>query len=224
MNDLLNSEQLHRSVQLTFKTGGGSRPAVVVVGVDGRQAVLKDYSHCDPRFRRLFGGLMAGREARAMERLDGLRGIPHVIGRVGREAFLMEYIPDAHPVTKRPQAHTAEFLERLGILIEEMHRRGVAHCDLRRASNILADSEGHPYLVDFTSSAVRGPWWHPATWLFYALKRADRRAIVKLKGRILPEALTDAEREELDHSNWLDLLARGFGSLVRDVTRFLTIR
>jgi hypothetical protein len=196
----------------------------MVVQYAGRQAVLKDYTSCDRRFRAAFASLFVSREVRALKKLEGLEGFPKVIERLGPHAFVMELIPDVRKALREPAARTPDFLSRVADLVDRMHAQGVVHCDMRRASNILADSAGRPYLVDFVSCVVKGSWWEPGTWLFYPLRRSDQRALVKLKSRLMPEAMTAAERLDLEHTHWLDIGARWAGARLRDIARFFTVR
>lgn len=219
----LSLDDLHRSVVHSYVTGGGSRPAVLVVrGSDG-EAVLKDYSHCDRLFAGLVGPILVWRETSALAQLECTQGVPRLICKVGPRAFLMEYLRGAEKARKQPVTARAEFFERLRQLVDRIHARGVAHCDLRRSGNILVDSSGEPYLVDFVSCAFLRPWWHPLGWLFPLLCQADRDAIIKLKYRAAATLVTEAERGRLKHS-MLGRLARGFGALLRDIFRFLLVR
>jgi hypothetical protein len=216
-------ESLHQSVLHCYVEGAGSRPAVLVVRYGDGEAVLKDYSRCDRLFAVLIGPLLVWRETSALARLDGTPGVPRLIRKLGPRAFLMEHLRGAVKARKQPQAAQPEFYERLHALVDRIHARGVAHCDMRRSGNILVDATGQPYLVDFVSCAFLRPWWHPLSWMFPLLCQADRDAIIKLKYRIAPELLTQAERGRLEHGP-LGKLARGFGALVRDIFRFLLVR
>lgn len=219
----LSLDALHQSVTHRYVEGAGSRPAVLVVRAGDGEAVLKDYSHCDRLFAGLIGPLLVWRETRALARLNGTPGVPRLIRKLGPRAFLMEHLRGADKARKQPQTVQPVFFERLRQLVDRIHARGVAHCDMRRSGNILVDAGGEPYLVDFVSCAFLRPWWHPLGWLFPLLCQADRDAIIKLKSRVAPELLTEAERGRLNHSR-VGLIARGFGALVRDIFRFLLVR
>lgn len=218
-----NLEDLHRAVVHRYVEAGGSRPAVAVVRAADGEAVLKDYNHCDRLFAVLIGPLLVWRETAALARLQGTPGVPRLLRKLGARAFLMEHLQGATAARKRPETAQPQFFERLWQLVERIHARGVAHCDMRRSGNILVDETGEPYLVDFVSSAFLRPWWHPLGWLFPLLCQADRDAIIKLKHRVRPDLVSETERGRLNH-NWIGRLARGFGALVRDIFRFLLIR
>jgi hypothetical protein len=219
----LSLDDMYQSVVHSYVEGGGSRPAVLVIrGSDG-EAVLKDYNRCDRLFASLVGSLLVWRETSALVQLEGTPGVPRLLRRVGPRAFLMEYLLDADKSRKQAVTAKPEFFERLRQLVDSIHARGVAHCDMRRSGNILVDSAGQPYLVDFVSCAFLRPWWHPLGWLFPRLCQADRDAIIKLKHRVAPELLTEEERERLHHS-LVGRIARGFGALAREVFRFFLVR
>lgn len=216
-------DELHQSSVRCYVDAAGSRPAVLVVRGSEGEAVLKDYSGCDWLFARLIGPLLVWRETAALARLDGTRGVPRLIRRLGPRAFLMEYLRGAEKARKQAVTARPEFFSGLEQLVARIHARGVAHCDMRRSGNILVDANGEAYLVDFVSCALRRPWWHPLGWMFYALRQADRDAIIKLKYRVAPELLSETERRRVAHRP-LGLAARWLGATLRDIFRFLLVR
>lgn len=196
---------------------------MTVVRIGGQELVLKDYTRCDRLFAGLVGPLLVWRETSALAQLEGTPGVPRLFRKIGSRAFLMEYLRGADKARKQPVTARPDFFERLRQLVDRVHARGVAHCDMRRSGNILVDEKGNPYLVDFVSCAFLRPWWHPLGWLFPLLCQADRDAIIKLKHRAAPELLTDEERGRLRH-NLMGRIARGFGATLRDIFRFLLVR
>lgn len=223
----LSLEQLRAHAVKTFRQGGGSRPDVLLIEVDGKRAVLKDYSRADPAFRRWVGPLSARREARALARLEGVHGVPKLIGSVGRDALLLEYIEGTSAKQLGPGALPADFFVKFYQLIDGIHHRGVAHCDLRSTGNILVGAAGEPYIVDFVAHFRRGRWWNPVTrWMYAKFCHADRVAVARLKRQFAPEMLSEAERADLarDRKTWLELGARFIGKSIRNVSRLLLTR
>lgn len=199
---------------------GGSRPAVWLLQEGENFAVFKDYHVCTAWFRCLVAPLLVWREIRGLRKLEGMRGIPRVIQRVDRLSFVMEYLPAARLARKKQSEWPDPDWKALSELVAEMHLRGLAHCDLRRSSNILFDRDGAPYLVDFVAHVQRGGSWNlPWNWAFARFCLADRTAIGKLKARVAPETLTAEERALLDRRSLLDATARGLGQLVRNIGR-----
>ncbi len=90
-----------------------------------------------------------------------------------------------------------DFEQKLRKLINSMHLRGVAHCDLRSPGNVLMDSDNNPYIIDFVSSIFKSnynPIWN---LLFSYAKKADYSAILKIKSRIKPALLSMHEIKQL---------------------------
>ncbi len=220
----LTLEELRARQVSRFRHGGGSRPEVLRVQVDGIPAVLKDYSQCDPWFRRLIGPLSVRREARALMQLAGVPGVPRLLRTVGRDAILIEYVEGQSGRELKRGAYAPEFFERFYRLIEAIHRRGVAHCDLRSTGNILMTPQGEPYFVDFAAHFRHPRTWNPPMrWAFGKFCEADRVAVARLKKSHAPELLTPEELAALrrDRKTPLERLARAIGKSIRNVSRWL---
>jgi predicted Ser/Thr protein kinase len=223
----LSLEQLRARAVKTFRRGGGSRPDVLLVRLDGEQAVLKDYSQSDPWFRRVVGPLSVRREARALTQLTGARGVPRLLRVVNRDALLLEYIPGTSAREVPPGGLSPEFFARFYRLVARLHEFGVAHCDLRSQGNILVGADGEPHAVDFTAHFRRGRSWNPLSrWMYDKFCEADQVAVARLKKSHAPDLLTDAERQALarDRKTWLERSARFIGKSVRHVSRWLLTR
>lgn len=202
-----------------FREGGGTEPTVAVVQVHGFSAVFKDYGAVPGWFARVLGPLLIAREAQALARLAGLAGVPVLYRRLDSRGVLMSFVP-AKP-WRDADAPPPRTYDDLGVLMAQMHARGVAHCDLRAPSNILVDDEGNPYLVDFVARVRRGQAWNlPWNWVFSAFCRADRNALAKLKVRFAPELASEAERQRAVHRGSLARVLRALGMGVRSFTRF----
>jgi hypothetical protein len=224
----LDLEALHAQTITVFREGGGSRPEVALVRFGEREAVLKDYAHSDPWFRRLIGPVSTRREAWALRRLDGVKGVPRLLARPERHALLMEYLPGRSVrQLRRTDSPPPEFFERLYELVAQIHARGLAHCDLRSRGNVLIGDDGLPYLVDFVAHFKRGQWWNPLTrWVYRKLCEADRTAVARLKRRFVPHLLTESENAALarDRNTPLERGSRVVGRTIRDLSRWLLTR
>lgn len=207
-----------------IRRGDGSRPDVARVRHNDAEAILKDQSGCDAAFARLLGPMLARREARALERLHGVRGVPALLGRPDRRSILMEYIPST-PLTRASHDDWPGFFEALETLLEEMHARGVAHCDLRSPNNTLVDAAGRPVLVDFVASFQRGAWWNfVSAWIFGLFCGVDRRAVLKLKSIVAPELVAPEDQHLLEHRPGFQRAVRRLGMTVRTIARRLFTR
>lgn len=202
-----------------FRKPGGTEPAVMLLACGEARVVLKDYGMRSGWFARLLGPILIGREAAALQRLDGLRGVPRLLRRIDRRGVLMEYVPAQPWGRVRPGALA---FERLDVLVAAMHARGVAHCDMRAPSNILVDEHEQPYVVDFVARVLRGSSMNLVwNWIFRKFCQTDRNALAKLKVRFAPDLASEDERLRAQHRGAFTRFARGVGSRLRDVTRLL---
>jgi predicted Ser/Thr protein kinase len=220
-------DELRAHTRKIFRKGGGSRPEVSVVEFNGDAAVLKDYTRSDPKFRRLIGPASARREARALQLLEGVPGVPRFLARPARDAVLMEYVPGVSMSELKRGGLAPEFFDRFYRLIDEIHRRGVAHCDLRSRGNILMTPDGQPYIVDFVAHFKQGERWNPLTrWMFGKFCEADRTAVARLKQALAPQLLTESEHAALarDRKTPLERVARMIGKSFRNLSRWLLTR
>jgi hypothetical protein len=102
------------------------------------------------------GRLLASREQWFMDRLAGIEGVPVPLGpvRVGSEsvptAVAHEWI-EGHALAEREWVDDW-FFPQLEAILDEAHRRGVAHVDLHKRENILVDQSGRPCLIDYQIS------------------------------------------------------------------------
>jgi hypothetical protein len=165
-----------------------------VVGEEGEvrgQAVLK-IQRAYPFFGfplRWLGRLVAGHEIDVYERLQGVRGIPRFLGRVGKTGFLHEFIPGEDLHGKLPL--TPAFFVDLEALFKELHARHIAYVDSNKRENILFGADGRPWLIDFQISFALKKWQEKffwARWAFRRLARSDWYHFYKHKTRLLPAA------------------------------------
>jgi len=137
---------------------------------------------------------MLRHEARVYRELAGFRGAPRCYGLVRGRYLVLEHM-DGVPLRRASGLDRAVFFEALFGHIEELHRRGVAHADLKRPDNLMVVDGRLPYLIDFGAAVVRKPGFAPFNHYLYELaRRFDFNAWVKLKyqGRI--DQASDADR------------------------------
>ncbi len=209
----------------TFREGAGSRPHVLAVDYQGERWVLKDFDGCDRWFAIAFGRLFSFREARALRLLNGVHGVPELVSRPTPRSILMQRL-NAVPVLKCERKPDWEsYFQALQRLVDAMHERGMAHCDLRSPHNMLIDSHDVPWVVDFAGAWLRGARWNlPSRWLFRQLAQVDHSAIRKMKRRVAPHLLDadDHAAETMRHP--LERPARAIGQGVRRVARAVFTR
>ena len=222
----LSLAELRQTVNKVYRRGGGSRPDVLLIEHEWGRAVLKDHGACDPWFARILGPLLAWREARALERLQGIRGVPKLLARPSSRSLLLEYLCAKQlSDDNNDKTDWAAFFKRLEFLLDDIHQRGIAHCDLRSPFNTLIDTEGNPVIVDFVASVSRGePWNLMANWVFQRFARADREALTKLKSSVAPELVSEQEQTQYLTRSTLEQLMRWVGTQVRTLSRKLFTR
>ena len=132
--------------------------ATAIYGSASRQAICK-FNRQQAIFiipMRWLGRLLAAREQGFHDRLDGITGIAPSLGEVcvdGKplpHAVARTFI-DGHALAEGEWVDD-EFFPRFQALLAEVHHRGVAHVDLHKRENILVNSAGRPYLIDFQIS------------------------------------------------------------------------
>ena len=213
--------ELRQTVQKVYRQGGGSRPDVLLVQHGQGKAVLKDHGACDPWFAKVLGPVLTWREARALNRLHGVSGVPDILGRPSSSSLLLEYLSATQlSDDNNENIDWSNFFRRLEILLDDIHKRGVAHCDLRSPFNTLIDAEGNPVIVDFVASVSRGRSWNlVANWVFERFARADKEAMTKLKKSVASELISEQEQTQYLKRSRLEQLMRWIGVQIRSLSR-----
>jgi RIO-like serine/threonine protein kinase len=156
---------------------------------DGVRVIRRDVAAAR-WWARGFARRAAAREARALVKLDGIDGVPALLGWNGRE-LLRSYMTGApmQQAQPRDRAYYRQALRLLAVL----HRRGIVHNDLAKEPNWLVREDGRPALVDFQIAWTRGRRGP----LFRLLAREDLRHLLKHKRTYCPEALSLRQRTML---------------------------
>jgi len=174
-------------------SGVGAKADVVVVSVDGKTVIVKDFAARSAWVRGL-GRLQIRREVAAYRWLAGVSGVPALVGRIDPLALAIEKIdreqlafvalsPDDGP------KHVAE----LRTILDAIHARGVVHNDLRGRENVLLRREGGLAVVDFAAAMRLRPGGVAHRLFFRRLALADEAAFLKWKGLIAPGTYTPAD-------------------------------
>ncbi len=216
-------EEIRQHVTATHRKAHGSRPDVLQINIGGDEAVLKDYTHSDTWFRRLLAPLLVIRELRSLKKLNTVAGVPRLYHVYNRHTFLIESIRCTPASQIQKGVLDNDFFERMISTLDEIHEKGVAHCDLRSAANTLVTEDHQPWLVDFVASIHQSSHWNIiGRWIFEQFVDADYGAVLKLKKRLAPQLLTKDERERLEHPrSMVERVGRKMGRSVRFITRNL---
>ncbi len=138
------------------RTAGGTRPDLRVVDTPDGRIVVKDFKSSDLLFRLIVGPILIRREYGALRKLFGVEGVPRLVGRIDRYAFAIEHVPGVSLDQSLPKQPDDAFYTDLRHVIDDMHSRGVAHCDLRSRGNVMLGSDGRPYVIDFAACVFLG--------------------------------------------------------------------
>ncbi len=216
-------EQLRANATTTFRQGGGSRPDVLLIEIDGHKAVLKDQSGADKSFAFLVGPLLNWRECKALKKLNSVACVPDLLAQPSSRSFLMTY-HESEQITRlekfTPEWHV--FFEKLKNAIDEIHQAGVAHNDLRNPTNTLVTPEGEPILVDLVACFCQGqPWNLPNQWMFKKFSQVDLSAITKIKGKVAKDLISDTDIVAEDIAGRPGMAIKGLGQWIRRLSRKL---
>ena len=194
-----------------------TRPAVWLVEENSVRAIVKDFSTNRFLFRNTFGRFLVWREVKAYKKMNGLRGVPVLYRVIGGFALVIKEVPgidleEAENETKLPDG----FFDALKEVVNGFHERGVAHCDLKRAPNILVGHDGNPYIIDWGAAIFKNECRVPPfNFIYRRFLRDDYNAITKRKLRLSPELITPEERARYDHRSWPERTIRGFRDRLR---------
>jgi hypothetical protein len=134
---------------------------------------------------------LAGREARALQALTIVSGVPDFENFDGR-VLVRRFLP-GKPLYKA-EFDGKSYFSHAFALLRAVHRHGVAHNDLAKEANWICGPGNRAGIVDFQLALVsrrRGK-------LFRLLAREDLRHLLKHKRHYCPELLTRRERSLLD--------------------------
>jgi len=184
----ISREELAGHTTAVLNRGNLRNPDVLLVEVGGRRIVVKDFAPRGVWVRRTIGRWITAREVRALRALDGLPAVPRFLGSIDSLAFAVEYRPGRRMSRKLAGRIPPEFLGRLEAALRDMHRRGVAHLDLRHRSNVLVGEDGGPILIDFGSALTFRPGGLLARWLLPLFGRFDLAAVEKWRSRLTPSS------------------------------------
>ena len=175
-----------------------TRPVIWVMEEDGIRFVVKDFSRNGFWFRTIVGRFLVWRERKALKALAGIEGVPALCRVMDGPALVMEFLPGRSIENLELERKLPEtFFDSLEDLVDRVHARGVAHCDLKRASNTIVGPEEAPYLIDWGASISRSEFRvFPLDLIYRRFLRDDHMSIIKLKLRHRPGAVSAREKEQ----------------------------
>lgn len=189
--------------------GQGYQSSVFLIEKDGAQAAVKDFSQTPSGFRRFVAPLLVAREIKALRALQGVPGVPQFYRRIDRLAFAMEYI-EGTPIADFGEGELDPVVfPRVQEVIDEIHRRGVSHGDLKRRSNLLVTPDKEVFLIDFAAATIGNRPLRPfSNWLQKRMAEIDDKSLPRIKKFAAPELLTEDDLYKLNNKTFLEKLAR----------------
>jgi len=170
-------EALTRAGQPAFAQGYQS-PVYLYQG-EGRRYIVKTAAGAG--LAGMVRRWMLRREYEAYKRLTDFAGCPRCYGLGDGRFLVLEYI-DAPSLRSGQIDDRRVFFDTLFAQITELHRRGVAHADLKSKDNLLVIGGRMPCIVDFGAAMMRKPGFAPWNHFVYDLaRRLDFNAWAKLK-------------------------------------------
>jgi hypothetical protein len=190
----LTREDLRRLPVQPFRTGSAYKADLLLYQAGDGPILLKDYAGKRGVWRSL-GAVGTGREARALQTLADVDGVPRFLGRPDRYCVAMTLVPGRRARKDDPELRGNEaFVRDLELLVGQMHARGVVHLDLKHRSNLLVSDDGKPVVLDFESAHCFNPDGFLGRLLVHLGGTFDRLAVLKWKRRLCPEAFTPSQR------------------------------
>jgi RIO-like serine/threonine protein kinase len=184
---------------------------------NGVRAVVKDFSGTRFLFRNVVGRFLIWREGKALRRLEHTHGVPRLYRIIQGVALVAEEVRGRplEGVTDRKEI-TATFFADLKDLVERFHRKGVAHCDLKRAANILLGDDGKPYVVDWAACICESELRiYPLRLIYRRFLQDDHLAIIKRKLQYTPEAVSHREQVVYQHRSGPEKMVRALRDRLR---------
>lgn len=197
MFDTLKLSELSANNAGILRGPSSTRPTIWIVEENGIRAVVKDFSTNKFLFRNTVGRFLVWREGKAYKKLRGIRGVPVLYRVVDGLALVIEEIQGRNLENLENEIKlSSPFFDALEELVRRFHRRGLAHCDLKRAPNTLIGSDGFPYIVDWAASISKEEFRLPLLGSIYRrFLSDDYLAVIKLKLRHAPETVRPDEKD-----------------------------
>ncbi len=206
-----------------LRKSSSTRPTLWLVEENSVQGIVKDFSTNRFFYRNTIGRFLIWRESKAYRRLGGLKGVPAFYRVIDGLALVTEKISGRDIEGLEHEKRLSEaFFEGLLELVESVHGRGLAHCDLKRAANILAGRDGKPYIVDWSASISEREFrFFPLNLIYKRFLQDDLNAITKVRLRHCPESVTLEEKRRYDHRSRTEEIIRSIRDRLRELLQKL---
>jgi hypothetical protein len=190
-------DEIASAIQEVLVRGVGAKADVLVVDVEGRPVIVKDFAGRGA-WARALGRLQVRRELAAYRWLDGVAGVPALVGRIDSAALAIEKIEGERlAFAVLGPGDGARHIAELRAILDGIHARGVVHNDLRGRENVLLRRDGGLAVVDFAAALRLRPGGLVHRLFFRRLVLTDEAAFLKWKGMIAPGSYTPADEDFL---------------------------
>lgn len=143
---------------------------------------------------RWFHVRMLQHEYAVYQKLVNFSAVPRCYGLLNGQYLVLQYIHGLPIRQARPQ-DMQRYFDRMFELIGNMHKRGVAHMDLKKKDNLLVVDGHEPCLIDFGAAVIYQPGFHPLNhWRYKLAIRFDYNAWIKHKYHDRMHEITDADK------------------------------
>lgn len=174
---------------------------VLLVEAGKQRVVTKDISRAPQWFRVLWARRSLRREYAVYQAGRALPGLPHALGWIDSDAYMMEYVAGTALSDLRPGEVQQSVFDSIEATLAGLHKAGLAHGDLHR-ENILLTADGRVYLLDFGYGIVMGH--HPGPMKRYLFPRyvaLDRHRLLRMKRAYFPNSV--GEEQLGRYEQWL---------------------
>jgi RIO-like serine/threonine protein kinase len=202
-----------------LRSPSSTRPTLWLIEENGLRAVVKDFSLNGFLYRNIIGRFLIWREGKAYRRLEGLKGVPTLYRTIDGLALVMQEISGKDlEALERKTRLSDSFFRDLRALVEGVHKHGLAHCDLKRAPNILLGHDGKPYIVDWSASIAKRAFnFYPLNLIYQRFIQDDLNAIVKAKIKYCPDSISPEEKRQYTRRSKTENLIRAIRNKARHI-------
>ncbi len=149
------------------------------------------------------------------QKLQGMDTVPACYGMAKEKYLVIEYIKGTTIRQNRPEKKS-EFYVKLLYAIKEMHRRGVAHNDLKRKENLLVTHDENPKIIDFGVAVIKkgGLHWFNH-YLFNLVSQFDYNAWCRHKYDKQMDELSE-EDEKYHNKTFIEVYSKKIKRFYKD--------
>jgi len=175
------------------------KPEIRLYEVEGARFVVKDGAGIHAFIKLLMSRRTQRKEVEVYKRLQGVAGVPGLLGVLDRDAFCIEFIEGETLARGLGPKRLEPAIEDLGRVIAAIHDRRVVHLDLKQKRNVVVKPDNTVAVIDFQSAIC----FKNIRFFFALLKQRDIAGLIKFKGRYLPDLLTPSESKRYDKEKLL---------------------